>query len=311
MRMMGVTMYPRWAVAVFAAAACAALLFSQTRHDAAGESVFRKDNLVAWCIVPFDAAKRGPEERAQMLRRLGITRLAYDWRERDILTFDEEIDALERHAIRLEAFWVPLSLEPAADKNMAIVLDLLERRKVRTQIWVSLHGRETKTLEAMPPAERVEVVARAAGWVAQRARRIGCSVALYNHGGWFGEPENQIAVIERLAAGNVGIVYNFHHGHEHVDRFAEMFAKMKPHLLALNLNGMRREGPKILPLGEGDLDLKLLRIVRDSGYQGPIGILDHREELDAEVSLRRNLEGLEKLLRAMGPPAPADPSRRP
>ena len=34
--------------------------------------VLRTDNLVAWCIVPFDAKKRGPDERAQMLERLGF-----------------------------------------------------------------------------------------------------------------------------------------------------------------------------------------------------------------------------------------------
>ena len=33
--------------------------------------IFAKDNLVAWCIVPFDAKKRGPSARAEMLGRLG------------------------------------------------------------------------------------------------------------------------------------------------------------------------------------------------------------------------------------------------
>ena len=37
--------------------------------------VLRRENLVAWCIVPFDAKKRGPAERAAMLkaRRTGAT----------------------------------------------------------------------------------------------------------------------------------------------------------------------------------------------------------------------------------------------
>ena len=39
----------------------------------------------------------------------------------------------------------------------------------------------------------------------------------------------------------------------------------------------------------------MLQIVLDSGYDGPIGILDHRSDVDAEKSLRENLEGLEKL----------------
>ena len=41
-------------------------------------------------------------------------------------------------------------------------------------------------------------------------------------------------------------------------------------------------------------------MIRDSGYRGPIGILDHRPETDAEVSLRENLTGLQKLLVEMG-----------
>ncbi|MFM8434591.1 MAG: sugar phosphate isomerase/epimerase, partial [Planctomycetia bacterium] len=39
---------------------------------ARANALFRRDNLVAWCIVPFDAKKRGPEERAAMLEKLGF-----------------------------------------------------------------------------------------------------------------------------------------------------------------------------------------------------------------------------------------------
>ncbi|MEI7775610.1 MAG: hypothetical protein WCK17_12645, partial [Verrucomicrobiota bacterium] len=35
--------------------------------------LFRRPNLAAWCIVPFDKAKRNPEQRAEMLERLGFT----------------------------------------------------------------------------------------------------------------------------------------------------------------------------------------------------------------------------------------------
>ena len=46
----------------------------------------RARNLVAWCIVPFDARKRGPEERAAMLARLQLPMLAYDYRAEHIPT---------------------------------------------------------------------------------------------------------------------------------------------------------------------------------------------------------------------------------
>lgn len=34
----------------------------------AADGVFAKSNLVAWCIVPFDAKSRTPDERANMLK---------------------------------------------------------------------------------------------------------------------------------------------------------------------------------------------------------------------------------------------------
>jgi hypothetical protein len=131
--------------------------------------------------------------------------------------------------------------------------------------------------------------------VAEAADKLGCKLALYNHGGWPGEPENQIAVIEALKLKNVGIVYNQHHGHDHLARFPELLKTMKPHLLALNLNGMVKDGEKagrkILPLGAGTLDLELLKVIRDSGYAGPIGILGHTQD-DAAERLADNLDGL-------------------
>src|SRR5690606_9812115 len=102
---------------------------------------------------------------------------------------------------------------------------------------------------------------------------------------WFGEPTNQLAVLRQLnAAGhtNVGIVYNFHHAHDQIDRFPAILQAIKPHLLAVNLNGMvrhgDRSGQKIIPLGSGTLELPMLQTLADSGWSGPVGILGHTEE---------------------------------
>ncbi len=258
--------------------------------------LFKRTNLVAWCIVPFDAKKRGPEERAAMMEKLGFKLFAYDYRAEHIPTFDEEIAALKRHNVRLLAWWFPGALNDEAK----LILDVLKRNNVRdVQLWITGGGDPTKS--ANEQRARVEAEAQRIRPIAEAAAKIGCPVALYNHGGWFGEPENQIAIIEKLKAqgiANVGIVYNQHHGHEHIDRFAELLHKMKPYLVALNLNGMVRggdkAGKKILPIGQGDLDLNLLYIIRDSGWRGPIGILNHTEE-DAETRLQENLRGLERL----------------
>ena len=53
--------------------------------------LFDKSNLAAWCIVPFDAKKRSPEERAEMVAKMGIKKIAYDWRQEHVAEFEREI----------------------------------------------------------------------------------------------------------------------------------------------------------------------------------------------------------------------------
>ncbi len=261
-------------------------------------SVFARKNLLAWCIVPFDSAQRGPVERAQMLKRLGITMFVYDWRDKDIPTFDQEIDALQKYDIKLQGFWLTSGLQPENEKNVATVLDFLKRRKLKTEIWYLVSP--PADFNALGQEEKVARVARAVGYMADEAGKIGCSVGLYNHGGWFGEPENELAILQKAGRKNVGMVYNFHHGREQMERFPEFFPKILPHLMAVNLNGMKKDAPMILTLGEGDRELGMLKVVRESGYRGPIGLLNHRTDQDAEVGLRNNRAGLQKLLRQLG-----------
>jgi quinoprotein glucose dehydrogenase len=281
----------------FALAFASLLVAGSALAVPAAAGVFARTNLVAWCIVPFDAKQRGPEERAAMLEKLGFKLFAYDYRAQHIPAFDAEMEALKRHHVRLFAWWFPGVLNEEAK----LILDVLKRHGLRdVQLWVTGGGGPTKDAEEQKA--RVQSEAQRIRPIAEAAAQIGCTVALYNHGGWFGEPENQIAIIEILhAAGvaNIGLVYNQHHGHDDVDRFSELLQKMKPHLLALNLNGMTRNGDKvgklILPLGQGELDPGLLKIIRDSGWLGPIGILNHTDE-DAETRLRENLRGLDRLV---------------
>lgn len=269
---------------------------------------FRQENLVAWCIVPFDAKKRGPEERAQMLKRLNFCKLAYDYRAEHIPTFDEEVKAMKRHHIEILAWWFPSVLNDEA----RLILDVIKRHQIKPQLWVTGGGEPTR--DAAEQKARVEAEAARLKPIAEAAAALGCQVALYNHGGWFGEPENQLEILARLAedgVNNVGLVYNFHHGHDHLPRFTDLWKKMMPHVLAVNLNGMEahgdQRGRKILHLGEGDWELGLLRTIRDSGWRGPVGIIDHRVETDSEETLKHNLRGLDWLRKELESPGSGAP----
>lgn len=258
--------------------------------------LFAPTNLVAWCVVPFDTMKRDPEQRAEMLQRLGFSRFAYDWRAEHIPSFDAEVAALQKRHIELTAWWFPAELNDAAKA----ILSCLERHHLSPQLWVAMFpGPETDPAKLeLAITDAVQTL----GPICDAAQKLGSQVALYNHNGWFGEPANLVTLVQRLrAAGhaNVGIVYNLHHAHAHIADFPEALRQMQPYLLAFNLNGMVRDGDKlgkmVLPVGSGDEEVAMIRTLRDSGWHGPVGILGHTEE-DAEMKLGKDLAGLKRVV---------------
>ena len=273
------------------------LLIACVSNPLAAEPIYETKNLVAWCIVPFDNQKRTPEQRAAMVAKMGLTKVAYDWRAEHVAEFEQEILAYKKHGIEFFAFW----------SQHSEAFRLFEKYQLHPQIWVMANGKgDTQEAKVKSAAEGLlSTIAKAA--------KIGSKVAIYNHGGWGGEPENMVAVCEYLkkhhADANVGVVYNLHHGHGHLARLDEALKLMLPHLLCLNLNGMDiggdAKGRKILPVGVGTEDLKVLKQVRGSGYAGPVGILNHTME-DAEGRLLDNLDGLRHLVPQLDdlPPGP-------
>ena len=246
------------------------------------------DNLVAWCIVPFDAGKRTPQQRAEMVRELGLHRVAYDWREEHVPTFEEEILQYKAHGLEFFAFW---SWHDAFEP-------LVRRYGIKPQIWFTCPSPEAEDDQRRVAAAAAELLP-----LVRKTAELRLPLGLYNHGGWGGEPQNMVAIVQylrnRYAAEHVGIVYNFHHGHGHSERFADALKQMQPYLLCVNLNGMcdanEVSEQQILPIGAGRHEFAMIRQLITSGYEGAIGILDHREQVDAAESLRQNLDGLREL----------------
>lgn len=265
----------------------------------ANPSLFAKQNLVAWCIVPYDNKERTPRERAQMLKELGIAQLAYDWRDKHLPAFDEEIKTLQNAGIKLKAVWFWINGGTGQTLNEAnnFILETLKENDVNTELWLSFND---KFFSGLSDDEKLKKAVRAIGEINQKAGEIGCTVHLYNHGSWFGEPVNQVKIIEQLGAADIGIVYNFHHARHQADSFPELLKIMLPYLSTVNINGMREGGPMILPVGEGDRELEMIRQLKNSGFNGTIGILGHVEDQDAKQVLERNIEGLKTLLKELG-----------
>ena len=71
--------------------------------------------------------------------------------------------------------------------------------------------------------------------------------------------------------------------------------KATPNLWCVNLNGMRKEGQKIITIGQGKLEKEMIQQLLDLNFNGPFGILGHVKSGDPELILEENAKGLSTL----------------
>ena len=254
------------------------------------------DNLYAWCIVPFDSKERTPQERIDMLSSLGFNKYAYDWRQKHLNEMATEWTLAKENDIEVMAVWMWLDsmqdrIGELSESNEK-VLSTIRETDLQTQLWVSFHPNFFENLNheaaVTKGAEMIE-------YLCQRAESLNIHIGLYNHGDWFGEPKNQIDIIQSLPDCDLGLIYNFHHAHHQLHTYEETVEEMIPFLWAVNLNGMQKDGPKILPIGQGNLEKQMINVLLEKGYKGPFGVLGHIEDADVEIVLKDNLKGLTNL----------------
>jgi hypothetical protein len=309
-------------------------------------------NLTAWEIVPWDSRRRTPHERAAMLARLGIRGEAYDWREEHIPEFEEEFAALARHGVRLDAWWFPTRADdPMAASTVELfhrrgvapelwvtgefdasaigplpdgmpstneeheALSAEEQERLHREIWAMVAPAYGATFRSTPEAHvaQVRVEADRIRAIVELGRTAGCTVQLYGHNGWFGMTDNQVEVIEALAAEgvrDVGIVYNFHHArdgfHDDTVDFAPLWERMRSYVTTVNLNGTAAEGEPLLHPSQGDRELEMMRIIEDSGWRGRVGVTAEIGG-DIELTLRDALEGIAWCAAELAEPGSAGP----
>ena len=257
---------------------------------------FELDNLIPWSIVAFDVKERTPLERVEMVKKLGFSQYAFGGREQHIATLEEEISIAKKEHIKISAVWLyinhskdaPGELKPMSEQ----VFQALENTDLETQIWV---GFSPDYYKGLSNEQSLETTKEMISFLCERAKKVNCKIALYNHGGWPGEPENQLQIIKALPQYEIGMIYNFHHGHEQLERYPQIIEEISPYLWCVSLNGMKKEGPKIISIGKGNLEKEMIQLLLDKGYQGPWGILGHVKGGDPEVILKENLKGLQTL----------------
>jgi len=256
----------------------------------------KTEELSAWCILDFDALNRTPHERIDMLKQLGINYYGYNRGKGNLDNMQEEFRLAKDNGIEINAVFLWLNAKrDSIGKLSASNQELLGKLKdvdYKPAIWLSFSN---NFFEDLSQQQSVDYAIRMIEYIKAITDALGCELALYNHHGWFGNPHNQVAVLKQMDKPSISMVFNFHHTHEYVDEFPEVVKKIKPYLSFVNISGVKKDGPKILPLGVGDHEYTMIKQLVDAGYNGPWGILGHVKTEDVQKVLEQNLTGLKQI----------------
>ncbi len=275
------------------------LLFVSCKSQSIKNSyqLFQKENLIPWSIVGFDAKERTPLQRLEMLKRLRYNQYAYGYRPKHIPTMLQEWQLAKQNNIKIKAVWLYVNLfkdkvgklRPEAE----VVFENLEKAGLKTQIWVGFYP---KYFDKLTDEESLKISIKMIQFLSQKAKKLNCKIALYNHGGWFGKPENQIRIIKALPKEDLGVVFNFHHAHDSLENYSENIKTLLPYLWSVSLNGMKKQGPNIITIGQGDLEKSMINELLNLNYIGTFNLLGHIKGGDPELILEENYKGLKTLL---------------
>lgn len=245
-----------------------------------------------WPFFAFDnGVGRGawtPDVQAKTMKEFGYDGIHYNYTNPG--DFAKKLAACRKEGVPIHAVYIHSFVDNAEqpyDPGLKEVIRMLKGEP--TMIWLTLRNGKPRTLDSRAAAITREIATLAA--------ESGLSVSLYPHAGFYvATAEDAVRVAELVDLPNLGVTVNLCHElfAGNAERLDEVVKIAAPRLNMVSVNGaapIPGKGAKAwdtLPLGDGSFDTTgFLRMVRDSGYNGPVGHQFYNVPGDDRVKLER------------------------
>ncbi|VGO17792.1 hypothetical protein PDESU_06394 [Pontiella desulfatans] len=244
-------------------------------------------------FFPFDNGLtdvKSVEEQAKLLKELGYDGICT----RPPNCTPELLEAFDRHGVKIMASYVTLAPDP--DKfpgNLEQHFMQLQGRG--TLVWLGISNAKANETPA------VETIRK----TCDLAKKYGLEVVLYPHINFRTDTVERTAHLMKLAGrDNLGISFNVCHflAQSPDGKLEETIQSIAPNLKLVQVSGANMiPEPKsdwnqlILPLGEGDFDMKrVFKTLDEVGYAGPVNLQCYRVPLPAKEQLNKSMNAWRK-----------------
>jgi sugar phosphate isomerase/epimerase len=235
-----------------------------------------------------------PTRQAELLSRLGYDGIGYS----GLRNVEARISAFNKHDQKVFSFYERCSLDESETLDPDTVENLPHLEGTDAILWLLVTGKSTEE----------EAVARFRN-VADVANKYSIKVALYPHDNTFVETGDHALKLAKLVnRENFGISINVCHELKagKGENLVQLVKDSIDHLYLVSINGADRvEDPNreknwsrlIQPLDQGDFDIvPLLEQLRESGYEGPIGLQCYQISGEIEAILQNSISAWNELL---------------
>lgn len=256
----------------------------------------------AFCMDTHDGMKRDLAQQAQMLKELQYDGAGHLWLDR----LGERVKTLDAAGLGLMQVYVRINLnkkDEPYDQRVNESFALLKGRD--TVIAVIVSGMKPGVPEGR------ESAIKAVRAIADAAAANGLRAALYPHAGdWLERIEQGLDLLTQIQRENVGVMFNLCHWLK-VDgdeaNLEPVLRKAMPHLYGVSIHGADNgesirsgKGNWIQPLGQGSFDaLKLIKMLDELGYRGPVGLQCYGIPGDAKAHLSQSMQVWKKYMNAL------------
>lgn len=248
----------------------------------------------SWPFFAFDnGVGRGvwpPTVQAATVKELGYDGIHYNYT--NPADFRKKIDACKAAGVPIRAVYVYTFVDQPDKPYDPGVREVIRMLKgADTMIWMTLRNGQ----KGRQDDQACTIVRDIAG----QAAAAGLKVSIYPHAGFYvATAEEAVRVAKAVNLPNVGVTVNLCHElfAGNAERLPEVVKTAAPWLNLVSINGaapVPGKGPKAwdtLPLGSGSFDVDaFLRLLKQAGYQGPIGHQfygvtgDDRDKLDRAI----------------------------
>ncbi len=258
-------------------------------------------------LFAFDNGFRAgwtPEQQAALLAELGYAGVGGT----GTADLPRRLEAFQSQGLRIFSLYVGARIGaegPQYDAGLKAAIPTLEGQE--TVLWLYIQGQA---------ADAEQQAVRVVREIADLAAPAGLRVVLYPHVGFYvARVEDAVRLARAAERDNVGASFNLCHFLK-LDDEAQLRSRLSaamPYLELVSINGSDSGDTRamgwdrlIQPLGDGSFDnRRLLALLQELGYEGPIGLQCYNVPGDPREHLARSIAAWRQWVQS--PEAPGDP----